>query len=100
MFWDSLKDWNLNNFLLLKDVLLEISSGGILSGGILERGDFVRGGGGGGGFVLRGYCPGDIVWGILSGGYCLWGILSGGILSLYHRNYIEIAVCLFNCILK
>ena len=56
MFKDNLKHWNLKK--IITHVLLEISYGGILYGGILKRGDFVWGGGG---------CPG--------------GILSIGILS-------------------
>ena len=54
MFQDNLKHWNLNIFLILTHVLLEISSGGIL-----ELGDFVRVGGGGLSWA-------DIVQGILS----------------------------------
>ena len=57
MFWDNLKHWNLKKILLLKHVLLEISSGGDI---------------GTGGYCPGVFCPG----GILSG-----GILSGGILS-------------------
>ena len=56
MFWDNLKHWNYYLFFLLKHVLLEISSGGILSGGILSGG-------------------------ILSGGILEWGDIVRGILS-------------------
>ena len=58
MFSDNLKHWNLKIINLLTHVLLEITSGGIWSGGILEWGDFVQG-------VLS---WGDIVRRILSGG--------------------------------
>ena len=43
---------------LLTHVLLELSSGGILSGGHWNGGILSGGGGGGGGVVLGGYCLG------------------------------------------